>query len=319
MKKIILLQAILAFALPVFCQYTYNNLTVNWLSQPAEANKYSFQNLRLYPIYSKSSFRNQFRSVGKYEALKNAIASKKVTIKEKGSSGTVNTLQFQNTSNDTVIILSGEIVKGGQQDRIIAEDIILPPKSKKTDVPVYCVEAGRWHYNSPSGQKNFNGYYNTGAASLRKVVDKEKDQSKVWSKVDEINTKNKTTNNTKTYTAMTSSKDYSDKLKSYVDFYKKVFTGNDSIIGFTAVSGDKILGCDMFATNDLFKKNMESLVSSYATDAILNGSAVKVDNTTIKKYMDNLLSSEQKQTQTIKEKGKDFIYQGKKLKVSSYD
>jgi hypothetical protein len=319
MKKTTLLLALCLPAITVFCQYTYKNLQVNWLVQPEELSKFSYMNLRLYPIYANDSFRTAFRNVGQYKTLKEALAAKKITVTEKGSGGTVNTLQVQNLSNDTIIILSGEIIKGGQQDRIVGEDIVLKPKSGKMDVPVYCVEAGRWHYNSPAGQKQFDSYYSTGSTSLRKVVDKEKDQSKVWSKVDELNAKNKTLTSTKTYTAMSSSTDLSKKLNEYSIFFKKAFAGNDKIIGLLAVTENKILGCDMFATHELFEKNFENLVHSYATESILNGKAVRIQPAEVKKYMDKLLVNEQQQSATLKEKGKNFIYEGKKLKVSSYD
>ncbi len=319
MKKSTLLLAMLLPAITALCQYTYKNLEVNWLAKPEDISKFTYQNLRLYPIYANDSFRTQFKNIGQYKTLKEALTTKKISITEKGTGGTVNTLQVQNLSNDTIIILSGEIIKGGQQDRIVGEDIVLKPKSGKKDIPVYCVEAGRWHYNSPAGQKNFDAYYTTGSTSLRKVVDKEKDQSKVWSKVDELNTKNKTANATKTYTAMTNSAELNKKLSDYTTFFKKAFTGNNRVIGILAVTENKILGCDMFATHELFEKNFESLVQSYATESILNGKAVTIQQSDVKKYMDKLLANEQQQAGTLKEKGKNFVYEGKKLKVSSYD
>ena len=80
-----------------------------------------------------------------------------------------------------------------------------------------------------------------------------------------------------------------------------------------------VLGCDMFATPDLFKKNFENLLASYATEAIISGSAVTANAETVKKYMDKLLKSETEQVTTLKEKGKAFISNDKKIRVSSYD
>ena len=78
-------------------------------------------------------------------------------------------------------------------------------------------------------------------------------------------------------------------------------------------------GKDMFATPALFKQNLDNLLSSYATEAILNGKPVDVKPATVKTYFDNLLSDETKQEATLKEKGKSFSDKGKKLRVSSYE
>src|SRR5262245_19680503 len=201
MKKILFI--FLVLPLLTTAQYTYKNLDVNFLTKTNETATYTFENLRLYPVSAKESFKKEFATVGKYMTLKEAIEKKKVKITESGAGGTVSNLVIENNSKDTIIIITGDVVKGGKQDRIVNQDIVLAPSSGKKSLPVYCVEAGRWSSssnnaagisdrNSSSSPAEFNGYYNKGSVSLRKVVEKEKDQSKVWSKVEELNTANKT-------------------------------------------------------------------------------------------------------------------------------
>ena len=250
--------------------------------------------------------------------LKEALAKGKVIITEQLGNAQVNTLTIENISNDTIMIMSGEVITGGKQNRIIGKDLVLIPHSGKIDLSVYCVEAGRWE-NVSTGTNNFSGYFNVGSMSLRKTVDKSANQSAVWSKVDALNVANSTSSTTKTYTAINQSTDFTNKLKSYTDFFKSKFTNEKDVIGVIVVSGNKVLGCDMFATADLFKKNFENLLASYATEAIISGSAVTVNAETVKKYMDKLLSDEASQSSTIKEKGKVFVNEGKKMRVSSYE
>lgn len=326
-------QTILAIllALPFIglSQYTYKNLQVNYLETGATAQNYTYQNLRLYPVYAKQTFTNEFKSVGKYMTLQDAIAKNKVKITENSNSGDVNTLRIENISTDTIIVITGDVVKGGKQDRIINKDLLLKPKSGKKDLPVFCVESGRWssgggsHYSSrnytAAAPAEFKGYYNKGSMGLRKVVEKEKDQGKVWEKVDEINNSNKTTTSTKTYTALTNSADFTKKRDKYLGFFKTKFTTDPTVIGVVVVTGNKVLGCDMFATHDLFVQQYQSLLHSYATEAILNGKPVTASPAIVKTYMDKLLNDEHTQQQTLKEKGNSFTEKGKKLRVSSFD
>ena len=322
-----------------FSQYTYKNLQVNFLQTDAQLKNYSFQNLRLYPIYAKQSFKSQFKTIGKYMPLQEALQKKKLKITEKTNGGSVNNLTIENISSDTIIIICGDVVKGGQQDRIVQKDVVLKPKSGKQNLEVFCVESGRWSAERPSSasqpsstvsrrstnnikveeEAKFEDHYNKGSMGLRKVVEKEKDQSKVWSKVEEINTNNKTTTATKTYTAITGSADYTKKLNAYLQFFKNKFVADSNVIGVVIVTGDKVLGCDMFATPALFGSQFQSLLHSYATEAIISGKPVTVAAPVVKTYMDKLLGNEAIQQSTLKQKGNAFVEKGKKLRVSSFD
>ena len=110
-----------------FCQYTYSNLQVNFLEKDQLARSYTYQNLRLYPIHSKQSFVGKFKGVGNYLPIQDALQNKKIRVTEKSDGGEVSSLVIENISKDTIIIISGDIVKGGKQDRIIQEDIVLKP------------------------------------------------------------------------------------------------------------------------------------------------------------------------------------------------
>jgi hypothetical protein len=316
--KLVTVICSLLLSVTVFSQYTYKNLDVKFNMNDTEQKNYTYQNLRLYPIKAKASFTDTFKTVGKYMNLKDALAKGKVIITEQLGGGQVNRLTIENISNDTIMIMSGEVITGGKQNRIIGKDLILLPRSGKIDLSVYCVEAGRWE-NVSTGTNNFSGYFNVGSMSLRKTVDKKADQSSVWATVDVVNKANGTMNSTKTYTGINQSTEFNNKLKAYTDFFKSKFVNEKDVIGVVVVSGNKVLGCDMFATADLFKKNFENLLASYATDAIISGSPVTASADVVKKYMDKLLSSETEQSTTIKEKGNVFVNEGKKMRVSSYD
>src|SRR6185369_454197 len=139
---------ILALLVPTisFSQYklSENFLGYNKTATSTELKKFTYENLRLYPIIAKDSFKTAFKDLSKFTPLKKALEQKKVVITEKGNGGEVNTLTIENKSKDTIIINCGEVIKGGQQDRVINEDMVLYPNSGKKNLTVFCVEAGRW-------------------------------------------------------------------------------------------------------------------------------------------------------------------------------
>jgi hypothetical protein len=98
----------------------------------------------------------------------------------------VNTLVLVNNSKHPLILLAGEIVTGGKQDRIVGKDRIIPPESDPVDLSVFCVEHGRWVETSPK--------FNTLGAvmaqpSVRKKAMADQDQHQVWAAVQDQNSK----------------------------------------------------------------------------------------------------------------------------------
>jgi hypothetical protein len=98
---------------------------------------YRHENLTVFLIHSKDRFRP-----GRLLTLEEALRQKKAIVHETGQ---VNELQVENVSADTeVFVQSGDIVKGGRQDRLISFDLLLPPRSGRVPVASCCVEQGRW-------------------------------------------------------------------------------------------------------------------------------------------------------------------------------
>ncbi len=308
----------------LFAQYDYQHLDVKLDRTNEQLKPYTYENMRIYPIYAKENFTNANKNVGKYTPLNDALAKQKVKITEtsddntrESSSPTVNTLYIQNTSSDTVYIMGGEVVKGGKQDRVIAQDVILPPKSNKINLDVYCVEHGRWVHNSGAGNE-FKGTGGVVSTTVRKSAEVTKNQSAVWEKVKEVNVKNNTETSTGTYAALDQSKDYTDKVGKYVSYFKTQLSKEPGVIGFVAASGDKVIGCDMFATSVLFSQQTDNLLKSYATEALTNGKAVTVSNASVKTYLDKILLNEAARPAVIQKEGKEFKKDGKTLHLSVY-
>ena len=113
--------------------------------------------------------------------LQEAMERKVVVVHETGD---VNNLAIENLSDEEVYVQSGDIVKGGRQDRVLALDLIVPPKSGKIQIASFCVEHGRW---SGRGQEEAGQFASSRKAlsskDLKIAAKHSASQSEVWDKV----------------------------------------------------------------------------------------------------------------------------------------
>ena len=97
----------------------------------------------------------------------------------------VNTLVLLNNSKQPLLLLAGEIVTGGKQDRVIAKDRIVPAGGDPIDLSVFCIEPGRWTESSPT----FGGAAKSSVNSfmvqptVREQAMVSKNQQQVWDSV----------------------------------------------------------------------------------------------------------------------------------------
>jgi hypothetical protein len=85
--------------------------------------------------------------------LEEALIKRVVQVHETGN---VNQLEIENLGNDEVFIQSGDIVKGGRQDRTLMVSLVLPPKSGRVAIDSFCVEQGRWSARGREDVKQFS-------------------------------------------------------------------------------------------------------------------------------------------------------------------
>src|SRR5271156_1438600 len=111
--------------------------------------------LTVFPVVAPRSY-----ATGEFLTLDEGLRSGEVVVTEYGNlrglmrrhpapavqvqSAEVNRLVLINNSNRPLLLLAGEIVTGGKQDRVIGKDRIVPAESDPVDLSVFCVEPGRW-------------------------------------------------------------------------------------------------------------------------------------------------------------------------------
>jgi hypothetical protein len=113
------------------------DLLIDWLARQKLGTVLSSGALSLVPLYS-----DHHQNVAEYRPLSEAIALGEVLVTEQ-SMATVNTLRVVNKGVLPVLILDGEEVVGGLQNRVVNTTLLVPAETA-FDLPVSCIEHGRW-------------------------------------------------------------------------------------------------------------------------------------------------------------------------------
>jgi len=185
-------------------------------------------------------------------------------IKEISQSGSVNSLALQNLSDQYIFIMAGEILSGAKQDRILQEDVVLPPNSNKTIVPVFCVEQGRWQYKSG---KFYSKSLNAPIA-VRQVAKARKDQSRVWQEVNDSNMSVAAESSTSNLSATFESEKTKKEKGRYWQYFIDIPGKNPKCNGVIILVNGKVMVADIFSNRDIFKKLWSKLLESYVAEAI---------------------------------------------------
>lgn len=318
MKTKLLIVACLFISFTGFAQF--NSINLKLTTNDYSVERYTYEKLRIYPIRANDEFRNVFKDVGKFSNLEDAINKDELEVTEIDASGTVNKLFAENNSTDTVYIMAGEVVKGGKQDRIIGQDVVIAP-GEKVNLAAFCVEHGRWtkgKSKGANGNDKFDGYFNVSSKEVRKAAVVDKNQGRVWEKVAETTAGNDVSSGTSTYTALGNSKEYKEVVEKYMKRFKSAWDADGKVVGVVAVSGDKVIGTDIFATHDLFVNSYNNLLHSYTTDAMTNGKEVTITNKEVQAYLDQFLADEAEQEKSLEGKGSMFKHKNRKLHLAAF-
>ncbi|MBZ0186231.1 MAG: hypothetical protein K8F91_08295 [Candidatus Obscuribacterales bacterium] len=118
--------------------------------------------------------------------LEEALDRKDVVV---GETGTVQELKIKNKGKEYVFVQSGDIVKGGKQDRTIQHDMILDPHCEFIPINSFCVEQGRWRQRGNENMTEFSeSSHYLSSKSLKMAAKYAGSQSEVWSEVRKMQT-----------------------------------------------------------------------------------------------------------------------------------
>lgn len=247
---------------------------------------YMYNNLTIYLVHG------QDRGGAKPPlTLSEAMEQKKVVVHETES---VNELAVENVSNEQVFVQSGDIVKGGKQDRVLAVDMIIPPKSGKMPIDSFCVEHGRWSGRGDEAVASFGGSTKMINSKELKIAAKHNgSQREVWDKVAESQVKlsrgvvanatpassgaaglaepNFSVNSRESESSLQlalENKELQRSVKDYIEKLSPIIQGKEDAIGYVFAINGELNSADIYSTHQLFVKLWPKLLEASATEAI---------------------------------------------------
>jgi len=268
----------------------------------------TYENISIFPVVSSWN-----QDTREFLTLDEGLSTGEVIVSEQGAEGfartrdgrpisiphynngaTVNQLVLVNRSKRPLLLLAGELVSGGKQDRIIGKDRIVPVGAPPLPLDVFCVEHGRW-----SSGAQFTAAKTMVHPSVREQAAVNQSQTEVWSAVRNGSTYGGGAAGLPPASAPApriTSRDLSDAMASSAptQSYEKIYQGNrlgvsvdefveevqrrfardtyglkgERVVGVVVAYGGEVAWSDIFASGDLFDHYWNKLLRSYAVEAL---------------------------------------------------
>ncbi len=250
----------------------------------------AYGNLTVFPILAKTQL-----DVGPLASLHDALESGDAELRELkaaaaealpsdgsieqhqapgglGTGAQVDKLAIENKGKVPVYVLAGTIVKGGNQDRQIGQDFIIGAK-ETVPIDAFCVEHGRWNENrggTATGGK-FSAVKQLANSDVRVAGQYKADQNEVWSKVSEVNKKNKKHSSSDSLLATADDAEIQrerDALSRQIVTDLDAVAPQGAVVGYAYAVDGEIRGVRWFAHHRVFAMFREVLVNTAVIDAI---------------------------------------------------
>jgi hypothetical protein len=261
----------------------------------------SYENLTVFPVVSSSGY-----DTSSFLTLEDGLSSGVVTVREQGADviyrnrdgsrppvqnyggPSVNQLVLVNHSKRPLLLLAGELVSGGKQDRVIAKDRIVAPFGEPLPLNVFCVEHGRW-----SSGAQFNEARTIVHPSVREQAAVTQKQTEVWAaeaggsaarpapsapppavSSADLAVTIESEAPTRSYSKLYESRRVSAPVESVVSEIQRRFRREtsglkgDRVVGVVVAYGGEVAWSDIFASDELFNHYWSKLLRSYAVEGV---------------------------------------------------
>ena len=261
----------------------------------------TYENLTVFPVVASSGY-----DTSGFVTLEEGLSSGDVIVREQGSEGlvrdrdgirptvsysggaSVNQLVLINRSKKPLLLLAGELVSGGKQDRVIGKDRIVPVGAEPLPLNVFCVEHGRW-----SSGSQFTAAKTIVHPSVREQAAVTQKQSDVWASVTAGTVAPRAAGTpapavppaalaeavevdapTQSYAKIYGSRRVAPSVDAMVDEVQRRFRKETSgikgerVVGVVIAYGGEVAWSDIFASYELFDQYWNKLLRSYAVEAV---------------------------------------------------
>jgi hypothetical protein len=263
----------------------------------------SYENLTVFPVVASSG-----HDTSAFLTLEEGLARGEVIVQEQGADTmirdrdgrirppvaqnyggpSVNQLVLINRSKRPLLLLAGELVSGGKQDRVIGKDRIVPVGAEPLPLNVFCVEHGRW-----SAGSQFTAAKTIVHPSVREQAAMAQKQSDVWASVtggssaprpaaappprvtrEALSEAVEVEAPTQSYAKIYGSQRVAVSVDAMVDEvhrrFRKETTGlkGERVVGVVIAYGGEVAWSDIFASDELFQQYWTKLLRSYAVEAV---------------------------------------------------
>jgi len=273
-----------------------------------------YENITIFPVVSSTG-----QDTSPFSTLDEGLSSGEVIVSEQGAAGlartrdgrpvtvpqynsgaSVNQLVLINRSKRPLLLLAGELVSGGKQDRIIGKDRIVPVGSDPLPLDVFCVEHGRW----TGASSQFGASKTIVHPSVREQAAVAQNQNEVWDAVrsgtlsktrpaggtagqpaappppparlssEAIGDAIATAAPTQAYAKIYEGGHVGASVDSFVEELQRRFNRatlrlkGERVVGVVVAYGGDVAWSDIFASGELFEHYWGKLLRSYAVEAL---------------------------------------------------
>jgi hypothetical protein len=230
---------------------------------------YTHKNLTIFLVHGEDLVKGH-----NFLTLQEALAQKKVVVYETKD---VNELAIRNFSTQDVYVQAGDIVRGGDQDRMISTDFIVPAKSGRMPISAFCVEAGRWNKRGNEESSNFTSSDNSvSTKELKLAAKRTNSQQAVWDNVSVAQAKLSANVGARVQSVVSSSslelsienEKVKENTAEYISALSSILQNKSDVIGYAFAINGHVNSADVYASKGLFAKLWPKLLKATAVEAI---------------------------------------------------
>lgn len=202
------------------------------------------------------------------EFLEEALASTHATVSEVSESGVVGRVRIEHRGDAPLLLLDGEQIVGAKQNRIVNASFLVAP-GQAVDIPVSCVERGRWSYRSTaldSSETTLTAFARS--SKLRRVVSSlddgrgyDSDQDATWRDVDSYLERTGTTSTSAAFD------DAYVQRRAHADQMLAMINPVPHQVGIAAVRGHEFLCFDVFGSPSLYARGWKKIARGLFAEA----------------------------------------------------